>query len=444
MNFVLKTGALCLLALTCVQADPQRLIVDTDMGFDVDDVGAVCLANSLHMNGKADVLAMVHDTGCKLGIGGVSAMNHFYGHDNITLGAWKGNYGSNCQQHYEGTSGQDQYLSNIINNPSMSGPVKSYDQVLSGTDAYRKALAGAPNASVNVASIGMPTNLRDLLQTKGDKYSPLSGYDLIQAKVDKIVFMDGGYNFGCAAGNIGPASDCEGSAMDALKMPPNVRLVFSSKGANPDIYTGAGLQTHHPANSPCREAYKEWCCNPNGRKGDGGRLSWDLITVMIAALDVGSVFEKEVNYGTQVTADKNGDEHFFGAGTKNAQTDFTDNDSPNKIVGAIDGWLNQLPGPASPTPPPAPGSWSKAQGDNCYGSRNGQPAHGAKDMENPPSASCGEMTVQECEQKCDQLVGCTGITVQPASGGKISCYRKGDINLGSCDHNTNFDTYVKK
>jgi hypothetical protein len=184
----------CLVALVC--AEPQRLIVDTDMGFDVDDVGAVCLANSLMMNGLVDVIAMVHDTGCKLGIGGVSAMNHFYGHDNITLGAWKGKYGSNCDKHYEGTSGQNQYLSTIINNAKDAGPVKNYDQVMLGTDAYRKALAGSPNSSVNIASIGMPTNLRDLLNTTADKYSSMSGYDLVQAKVNKIVFMDGGYNFG--------------------------------------------------------------------------------------------------------------------------------------------------------------------------------------------------------------------------------------------------------
>ena len=37
-----------------------------------------------------------------------------------------------------------------------------------------------------------------------------------------------------------------------------------------------------------------------GKWGSSGRLSWDPITVMIAATDVGSVFEKEVNYGTQV------------------------------------------------------------------------------------------------------------------------------------------------
>jgi hypothetical protein len=27
---------------------------------------------------------------------------------------------------------------------------------------------------------------------------------------------------------------------------------------------GKGLQTSHPPESPCREAYKHWCCNPNG------------------------------------------------------------------------------------------------------------------------------------------------------------------------------------
>lgn len=26
---------------------PQKIIIDTDMGFDVDDVGAVCLGNAL-------------------------------------------------------------------------------------------------------------------------------------------------------------------------------------------------------------------------------------------------------------------------------------------------------------------------------------------------------------------------------------------------------------
>ena len=38
--------------------EPQRLIVDTDMGFDVDDAVALCLANSLHMNGHANLVVI--------------------------------------------------------------------------------------------------------------------------------------------------------------------------------------------------------------------------------------------------------------------------------------------------------------------------------------------------------------------------------------------------
>ena len=217
---------------------------------------------------------------------------------------------------------------------------------MTGTDAYRKALASAPDGSVNVASIGMPTNLRDLLNTTADQFSPLNGIDLVAKKIRKVVFMDGGYNFGCAAGNIGPAYDCEGGAMVTLKrMPPSVRMVFSNKGSSPPIYTGKGMQKSHPASSPCREAYKHWCCNPNGEDGTHGRLSWDPITVMIAALDVGSVYEKETDYGTQVTADEAGRESFFGNGTMNARTDFNISaaDAVTKISAAIDHYLNMVP-----------------------------------------------------------------------------------------------------
>jgi hypothetical protein len=88
-----------------------------------------------------------------------------------------------------------------------------------------------------------------------------------------------------------------------------------------------------------------------------------------------------------------------------------------------------------PTPTPTKG-WTKHSGDNCWG------GHGATDMENPPRSSCGSFdTVAECEAKCTSLSGCTGITVQN-SGGKFDCYRKKDVNIGSCDHGTSFTTYT--
>lgn len=161
---------------------------------------------------------------------------------------------------------------------------------------------------------------------------------------------------------------------------------------------------------------------------------------MIASLDVGSVVEKEVNYGTRVSADADGHEHFWGNGTKNAQTDFTSPASAGMIPGAIDGRLDHPP----PAQPPYAG-WSKHGGDNCYGSRNGQPAHGARDLESPPSAAAGgPMTVAQCQLLCDELPGCTGVTVQRHDGGALfDCYRKADIDLSQCDHGTWFDTWTK-
>lgn len=122
------------------------LILDTDMDFDVDDVGALCLAHSLQVYtyslqldhtkgilcksrqwnlgiwglplvlddldtfkdhdffnldvgfclqdlGEAELLAVVHSTGYPTAIGAVSVINHFFGRDDILLGAFKGDFG---------------------------------------------------------------------------------------------------------------------------------------------------------------------------------------------------------------------------------------------------------------------------------------------------------------------------------------------------------------
>mmetsp|Transcript_891 Transcript_891/g.1917 ORF Transcript_891/g.1917 Transcript_891/m.1917 type:complete len:107 (-) Transcript_891:159-479(-) len=66
---------------------------------------------------------------------------------------------------------------------------------------------------------------------------------------------------------------------------------------------------------------------------------------MIAALDVGSVYEKEIDYGTQVTANEAGRESFFGNGTKNARTDFniSASDAAPKVSAVINRYLNMVP-----------------------------------------------------------------------------------------------------
>merc|ERR1719400_3031407 len=65
------------------------LIIDTDASFDVDDVVAICMAHALMDNGEVDIKAIVHDAGIPEGIGAMSVLNHYYGHDDVLLGAYK-------------------------------------------------------------------------------------------------------------------------------------------------------------------------------------------------------------------------------------------------------------------------------------------------------------------------------------------------------------------
>ena len=65
------------------------MIIDTDASFDVDDVVAVCMAHALMDRGEVDIKAIVHDAGIPEGIGAMSVLNHYYGRDDILLGAYK-------------------------------------------------------------------------------------------------------------------------------------------------------------------------------------------------------------------------------------------------------------------------------------------------------------------------------------------------------------------
>ena len=108
----------------------------------------------------------------------------------------------------------DRYVSDLVGH--FASPVKNSSDVPTAVDNYRKVLASQEDGSVRIASIGITTNMRDLLNSKPDKWSPLTGKELIAAKVELIVWMDMMYNFGCAQHDtdnwLGPDSGCRGSA----------------------------------------------------------------------------------------------------------------------------------------------------------------------------------------------------------------------------------------
>ena len=156
----------------------MRLIIDTDAGFDVDDIGAITVANALADLGEVDIIAISHTNGYIKGIGAVSTVMKYYGRSDVPLGAYKGPWAKHARY---GNHTADKYISDLTSNwPSR---IKNSTQVLTSVEVYRKALAESPDNSVHIASIGITTNMRDLVLSAPDKYSNLTGHDLIARKV---------------------------------------------------------------------------------------------------------------------------------------------------------------------------------------------------------------------------------------------------------------------
>ena len=431
-------------APTLLPAAPVRLIIDTDAGFDVDDVGAIGIANALADNNECIIIAIGHTNGFSKGIGGVSTLMHFHQRDDVPLGSYKGAWAQNPTAGH-GTA--DKYLSDLVEH--YPAPIQSSSQVPTAVAVYRQALVNSPDHSVHIASIGITTNMRDLIQSPPDQYSPLNGTELVAQKVKLIVWMDMMYNFGCAQA----ASDawlgkndtgCHGSAQAAvMQWPTNVKQIFSSVGG--DVLHGSWLENCAMDGNPYRQAFEDW-----GVAGSG-RSSWDPIAVLVAVRGAEGVHCKEIDYGGHMTVDVAGHETWHPPTPTTVYNQSRISFQQFTLRSDITFELNQLL--CQPTGPWSNINqtnqtlhWVEAKGANCYGPRDSLPAHGATDLEHPTTASAGGiMSIHACQRKCVDLKGCTGVTtVLSGATGLSLCYRKSDVVLGSCDANTSFTTWIRK
>ena len=296
MPLTLMVGGLQLLTLASAATAPVRLIIDTDLGSDVSNLISVCSANAMVDRGEADLLAVMTSTGQPAAIGAISAANHWYGHDDVQLGAYKGVLATDevC------TICSGPYIDDLVAN--FSGPIKNYAQVPEAHVLYRKVLATQPDGSVVIAAHGFLVNLQHLLNSSADEYSALTGVELVRKKVKKIAIMGGHYprsypvgghhtaewNFG--GGCVKPPKFLGGcpwssasSAYVTQHWPSEVPMVFSGFELGVRIHTGTRLLTGQdcPASvaaNPCRQAFADFSAATKST----WRESWDSVTSLFA------------------------------------------------------------------------------------------------------------------------------------------------------------------
>jgi inosine-uridine nucleoside N-ribohydrolase len=239
------------------EAQPVRLIFDTDMMGDVDDVGTVALLHALAKEGEVTVLAM--------GLSGknpwsplcLDALNTYFRRPNIPIGMVQGPAFDKKSRYAEAIAKEFPHS------------LRSAADVPDAALLYRDVLASEPDGSVVMVSVGQLANFANLLKTTPDKHSDLDGKELVRKKVKMWVCMGGKIPAGREANLVNDGA----AAAYAIGNWPTP-IIFSGFEIGKDIMTGANLKKV-PETSPVRRGYQLF----NGLKD---RESWDQTALLYA------------------------------------------------------------------------------------------------------------------------------------------------------------------
>jgi pyrimidine-specific ribonucleoside hydrolase len=273
MNRIVLFSSLALLATLLVhevpaqnRTAPVNLILDTDIGPDYDDVGAMAVMHSLADSGQVNILATVASNQSKYIAATLDALNTYFGRPDIPVGVVRGR-GVNL------VAGQKWDSLLVARYPHK---IKNNEQAEDALTLYRRMLAAQPDGSVTIVTVGFLTNMADLLISKPDKYSPLNGRDLIVKKVKKLVSMAGRFPEGREF-NVDRDPVSSKIVFDGWPTP----LILSGWEIGQAVHTGLPLtQNDKIQKSPVKDVFMKSI--PMSKQDEKGRMSWDQTAVLVA------------------------------------------------------------------------------------------------------------------------------------------------------------------
>lgn len=287
----------------------EKLIIDTDLGFDCDDAGALAIADILKNKSEIDVLAVTHSINRKKGAEAISIINDYYGNGDIPVGVAE-RYAINVDKFYDEFYVKFRYTDDfhgwseeptfykILNGLDTS----KYDKVRypHAKNLIADVLRKAADGEVTVVCIGQANNVADILESEGKLY---------RRKVKRTVIMCGNfteYDYEYLLGDM----YWKGEFNVLLDIPSmqklfrNIDLPICVLDFNQgfDVLSGESLAAQ--TNNPVRTAY-----HIHGKGRTFNLPSWDPMTVMFASGCYDDMFELS-DPGT-VSVDDNGKSVFM-------------------------------------------------------------------------------------------------------------------------------------
>lgn len=237
-----------------------KVIFDTDIDTDVDDVGALAVIHSYVQEGKAELLACVGSCNSGWAAPAMDAINTYFGQPDIPVGI-----SPDCPS--GGGSPYQRVVARAYEND-----IYSDANAPSALSVYRQTLAAAEDDSVVLIVVGMLNNLYDLLRSGPDEYSDLTGMELVAQKVKLCTIMGGQYPSGREWNLL---NHPQAAQLIAEQCP--VPVLWSGFEIGNSIITGdAATRDRMEEDSPVALSYDLYM------KSDSGRQSWDLTTMLFA------------------------------------------------------------------------------------------------------------------------------------------------------------------
>ena len=290
---LLAGAALC--ASPLVAAPVPKIIFDTDMVEDYDDVGAMAVLHALADEGKCEILAISTCTRDNSSVAAVEVLNAFYGRPDIPVGCAKELGVVGTPRGDAERKGHQKFVRLAAAYPEWVKHPNSNDAP-DANKVYRKALAAAPDKSVTFVSVGFITNMRRLLETKGDEFSPLDGRALVAKKVVRWYAMACKHPKGCEYNSKWDAA----SSKIAFEQWPTP-IVFSDFDLGRNIYSGRTVtEREYAYRNPVKDIFS-WSLPSREQarsgkawdKSEDGHSSWDEVTVFAAIHNIGRYFNTE-------------------------------------------------------------------------------------------------------------------------------------------------------
>lgn len=252
-------------AILSRQNNVARIIFDTDIGPDYDDIGAITVLHALADSGECKILATVSSDGHPSIAPTIEVFNRYFNRDSLPIGT-----PTASAPNFTAPNGWNDTLVNRF------GPELWQKKYPNAVDIYRQVLATQPDNSVTIVTVGFLSNISELLDSPADEYSSLDGIDLVKAKVKQWVAMAGVFPEGSEFN----ANQHASASVNAIAKWPKP-ILFSGFEIGAKILTGGAVALENPNSSPTARGYA-YNLKTYTEQGETARPSWDQTAVLCA------------------------------------------------------------------------------------------------------------------------------------------------------------------